>query len=122
MCVRGCLCKCLCVCVCDRERERQRACVRVCVHVCVSVRVRVDVGVRVAVPVHASRFRSPTKEVLLLEKTVSLLQWAQDTPGVHLQLLNYAEVRREECMRACVCGRMGTWLHVYKRMSVCVYV
>ena len=33
------------------------------------------------------------KETLNLERTVSLLQWAQTTPGVNLQLLNYAEVK-----------------------------
>ena len=33
-----------------------------------------------------------TKETLLLERTVSLLRWAKKTPGVKLQLLNYADV------------------------------
>ena len=32
------------------------------------------------------------KEVMLLERTVKLLKWATDTPGVRLQLLNYADV------------------------------
>ena len=44
------------------------------------------------------------KETLFLERTVSLLQWAQTTPGVNLQLLNYAEVtnNREGRTGACM--------------------
>ena len=32
------------------------------------------------------------QETLILERTVSLLQWEKATPGVNLVLLNYAEV------------------------------
>ena len=51
------------------------------------------------------------KETYALERTVSLVQWANATPGVRLELLNYAEVFVDVWV-------VSVW--VYECMGVCI--